>query len=450
MLNLRRDAGAKGAGRIVGPSLLLAVLGVPALALADVEHSPPGHTCLNCGGALTDPGGDGDGDVAFFELSTRWSSTFLSGAGLVQGQPTMITWSIVPDGTDIAGETPNSSLIAALDAEFGAGGGGADLTNRPWFFMFEDSFARWSELAGLDYQYVTDDGAQHNGTNAGSATRGDVRIGAVDFGSSGVIAYNYFPNRGDMVIDTDDISVGFALTANNHVWARNVIMHEHGHGIGINHLESSTNDFLMEPFINDDFDGPQFDDILSAQRHYGDVLEKNGGNDTAATAFDFGLLTEAVTVAIGTDATDAVVAAGDTDFVSIDDDSDVDFYSFTIDALNGITIDLTPMGPTYNEGAQGGAQTAFDTSALANLTLTLFDTDGTSILAFANAAGLGGDEQILFPDLLGTYFVQVAGLDNMIQMYQLGLTAGPVPEPGSALLAMIGGGFLLARRRRVA
>jgi hypothetical protein len=367
----------------------------------------------------------------------------------VQGQPTTITWSIVPDGTDIDGETPHSSLIAAFDAEFGNGGGGSDLTTRPWFFIFEDSFARWSELAGLDYQYVTDDGAAHNGTNAGSATRGDVRIGAVDFGSSGVIAYNYFPNRGDMVIDTDDIAGGFGLPANNYVWARNVIMHEHGHGIGINHVVSNNASFLMEPSINDAFDGPQFDDILSAQRLYGDVLEKNGGNDTAGSAYAFGTLALNNTVSIGTDANDAVVAATDTDFVSIDDDSDTDFFSFTLDLETGILIELIPQGPTYNEGAQGGTQTAFDTSAMADLTLALLDIDGTTILAFANDVGLGGIEQILFHGLNpGTYFVQVAGLSNTIQMYQLDLTA--IPEPASAVLLALGAAGLLARRRRVA
>jgi hypothetical protein len=264
-----------------------------------------------------------------------------------------------------------------------------------------------------------------------------------------VIAYNYYPNTGDMVIDTDDIAGGFGDATNNHRWGRNVIMHEHGHGMGIAHLESSNGQFLMEPFINTNFDGPQFDDILSAQRHYGDVLEKNGGNDTAGSAYAFGTLALNNTVSIGTDANDAVVAATDTDFVSIDDDSDVDFFSFTLDLDTGILIELIPQGPTYNEGAQGGTQTAFDTSAMADLTLALLDIDGTTILAFANDIGLGGIEQILYHGLTpGTYFVQVAGLSNQIQMYQLDLTA--IPEPASAMLLGLGAAGLLARRRRVA
>jgi hypothetical protein len=420
------------------------------VSLADVNHAPTGYACLNCGGGIHDPGGDGDSGREEFRLSSRWSSTFTNGGGLGQGQATTIRWSIVPDGTNIVSETPNSSLIAAFDAEFGNGGGGSDLTTRPWFFIFSQSFDRWSQVAGLDYVYTSDDGVELHQDNPGSSTRGDVRIGAVDFGNSGVIAYNYFPNFGDMVIDTDDISGGFALAANNNRWGRNVVMHEHGHGIGINHLDSSTNRFLMEPFIDDFFDGPQFDDILSAQRHYGDVLEKNGGNDTAGTAYGFGTLAMGSTTSIGFDANDAVVAATDVSFVSIDDDSDLDYYSFTIDELAEITIDLAPLGPTYQEGSQGGSQSSFVASALSDLTLTLFNTDGTSVLGFSNNSGLGGMEQIIDELLAGTYFVQVAGLNNMIQMYQLDLSATAIPEPASAMLVGLGGALLLVRRRRTA
>ncbi len=432
-------------------SVVLALTILPDVATADVEGSP-GHSCLFCGGGVHDPGGDGP--APSFRLGSRWSSTYLSGSGLSQGDPTVITWSIVPDGTDLASETPHSSLIAALDSAFGVTGGGSDLTTRNWFPIFSDSFDRWSQLAGLDYAYVTDDGVQHNGTNNGSATRGDVRIGGVDFGNSGTIAYNYFPDRGDMVIDTDDLpdvagSGGFADPANAYRWGRNVIMHEHGHGMGIAHLDSSNGAFLMEPFINTSFDGPQFDDILSAQRHYGDVLEKGGGNDTAANAFHFGTLAINDSVSIGFDAGTTAVSSTAVSFVSIDDESDLDYYSFTIDAVTGITIDLTPMGPTYNEGPQNGTQTQFVTSALSDLTLSLFDTDGLTLLDFSNETGLGGSEQILMDLMAGTYFVQIAGLtQDRIQMYQLDLLASaPVPEPASMLLLCLGGGLLTMRRR---
>ncbi|MCQ6458457.1 matrixin family metalloprotease, partial [Vibrio parahaemolyticus] len=88
--------------------------------------------------------------------------------------------------------------------------------------------------------------------------RGDVRIGGhtID-GSSGTLAYNFFPNTSDMVIDTADSF--YSVTTDNSLRLRNVIMHEAGHGLGISHVESNNGSFLMEPFINLGFDGPQFD-----------------------------------------------------------------------------------------------------------------------------------------------------------------------------------------------
>ena len=65
----------------------------------------------------------------------------------------------------------------------------------------------------------------------------------------------------------------------------------------------------MEPFISPGFDGPQFDDVLGAQRHYGDPLEKSGGNNTVATATPLNLVAHGSTVSRGTHADDAVISA---------------------------------------------------------------------------------------------------------------------------------------------
>ena len=45
-------------------------------------------------------GDDNDGQ---FHDSQRWTRTATDGNGLQQGDPTTITWSIVPDGTNING-----------------------------------------------------------------------------------------------------------------------------------------------------------------------------------------------------------------------------------------------------------------------------------------------------------------------------------------------------------
>jgi len=110
--------------------------------------------------------------------------------------------------------------------------------------------------------------------------RGDVRIsGHFIDGNSGVLAYNFFPNFGDMVIDTGDNT--YNNTASNSLILRNILAHEHGHGLGISHVCPVNQTKLMEPFLTTAFDGPQPDDILAGNRGYGD---DNEHNDTPGTA----------------------------------------------------------------------------------------------------------------------------------------------------------------------
>ena len=144
-----------------------------------------------------------------YQLANRWSTTATNGGGLGQGDPTTLTWSFVPDGTGfsggcgVTGEDDNdpSNLIAFLDARFGAGPGGNDLTQRPWFAHFEKVFDRWEELTGNTYNYEDDDdGADFGGGSVGGVlnVRGDVRIGGHRLdGNSGVCLLYTSPSPRD-------------------------------------------------------------------------------------------------------------------------------------------------------------------------------------------------------------------------------------------------------------
>ncbi len=204
-------------------------------------------------------------------------------------------------------------------------------------------------------------------------------------------------------------------------------MHEHGHGVGLNHVESNNARFLMEPFLQTNFDGLQFDDILGAQRAYGDFYEKsNGGagNDTAATATDLGFIDDGLTAAMGLDARDVLIGSNDVDFLSIDDNSDTDFFSFTIDNPADVDISVLPVGPTYLQGPQGGGQSNYVTSQFSDLNLALFDSDQSTLLTSDNSGGLGQADMINGWSLSqpGEYYVRVQGTANNIQMYEISVS----------------------------
>ncbi len=343
-----------------------------------------------------------------FQQTTRWSTTALSGGGLGQGQPTTITYSFCPDGTFIPSGTGepggNSDLFSWLNGIYGS--------PTVWQQIFAEEFNRWSAMTGITYVYEpNDDGLDLFSASGQAGVRGDVRIGAkmID-GNSNVLAYNYFPNNGDMVLDSAD---SFYNNVNsNSIRLRNVISHEHGHGLGMLHVCPTDGTKLMEPFINTGFLGPQHDEILNGQRHYGDALEPN---DSVAAASDLGALSGGMTSVTG---------------VSTDDNSDVDVYAFTTSSPHTLDVTLRPVGMSYLEGPQtascnGG--TTFDSLTVSNLSLEVIDSDGTTVLGFSNVNPAGANEAltgILLPNP-GQYYVRITpdSTDN-VQGYEIDINLG--------------------------
>ena len=367
--------------------------------------------------------------IGEFNADDRWGSTASDGGGLGQGDPTTLTWSIAADGTDIPGfngeDAAPSNLVATLASIYGTNTDNGDHTDEPWFDEIQRALDRWSAISGLNYVYEpNDDGAAFSSfSNAAPGVvgvRGDVRIGGHEIdGDFGVLGYNFFPDNGEMVLDTADAF--YSNTSNDSIRLRNVLAHEAGHGLGIGHVESDDARFLMEPFLSTAFDGPQLDDILAAHRNFGDANEFSNGNETTETATSLGTIGDGVTVSIGTDAGDTVVALTDNDFVSIDDDGDTDVFSFTVAADASVSLSLSPVGPTYNQGRQDGTQSPYNASAQSDLTLELLGTNG-AVVASANANGIGSGESITDFDLgtAGTYFARITGAtNNVVQVYSL-------------------------------
>ena len=371
-----------------------------------------------------------------FEVTDRWSRTATDGNTGSLGDPITVTWGLVADGTTLSGSegSSGSDLISFLDTQIGGDPNESDLTQRPWFFIFDDAFSRLEEVSGVTYDYESNNPSQAINFTANPkgrlGSRPDVRIGghSID-GQSGsnTLAYNYFPDHSDMVIDTDNTSF-YSNSTNSYRAFRNVVMHEAGHGLGISHMESNNAAFLMEPSISTSFDGPQLDDILALHRNYGDALEKNGGNGTFGTATILGSVTGGGMQSIGTFGDSTSVLASQSDFVSIDNNFDTDYFSFTLAGTLDVTLDLTPRGATYNEGPQGGTQTSLNTKALSDLTLELLDTNGMTVLDLANANSAGAAESITRMLTAGTYFARVTGANNNVQLYGLDISGIHLPS----------------------
>jgi hypothetical protein len=400
---------------------------------------------------------------------SRWTGSTATAQPfpLTQGSPLTLTWGFMAPNTPINDSVHsgfangNNNLQTFLNGIYGS--------QAVWQPHFQSVFNRWSSVSGLTYVFEpNDDGAvisTNNFPGGVLGVRADLRIGGKVFvgtDSGPVLAYNYFPNTGEMMIDTGDGT--YSNTSSNSLRLRNIVSHEHGHGIGMSHVLSNNGSFLMEPFLTTGFDGPQYHDILMAQRGYGDFNEKStlSGNDVFSTATGLGAIADGGSVSIGNDARNLFVGPTEVDFVSIDDTSDQDFYSFSVGSGGEVNILLESLGLTYNITNQAGAgNVPFNAKERSDLTLQLLDTNGTSVLQTSNSTGLGGDELIVF-NLTGPgiYFARVSGVNNAdfistdTQFYGLsiGFSAAAVPEPSTVgfmiAVGLIGALSLRRRRRR--
>jgi hypothetical protein len=326
--------------------------------------------------------------------------------------------------------------------------------------LFSDSFNRWNQLGGINFVYEPHDTnlSPLGGSDAGAlGVRGDIRIGGANIdGVSGNLAETLLPQVGDLLIDTADMQF-FSNTAVNDLSFRNLFMHEIGHAFGLEHVISDTNDFLMEPEINPNIDGPQLDDIRAIQYFYGDANEKSHGgqgNNSSALATALGPISAGDSIDVGSSAVgkvsgaNMVVTSSESDFVSVFSNTDADYYSFSVATSVKLNAVLTPRGGTYRQGLQGGPPpTSIDANSRNDLALTLFGADGTTQLAVANSFGAGLPEILSGIALSGSgpYFLRVTGATpDAIQLYDLKLSV--VSEPSSSMLTLLALAVLQFRR----
>ncbi|MFH1278887.1 MAG: matrixin family metalloprotease [Candidatus Eisenbacteria bacterium] len=335
-----------------------------------------------------------------YSLGGRWSYTATDGMTGVEGDPITITWGFVPDGTMADGQP------STLHADFTAQWGGSTA----WMTKIRNAFDRWGWAVGISYAEVDDDGAVLPGSPGVLGTRGDCRLSghSID-GAGGVLAYNWYPNGGDMVIDTDDTAYYYNPT-NNYGVLKNVIAHEHGHGIGLGHVTPEDCTKLMEAYSCPPYwVGPQDDDIRGAQRYYGDIYENN---DVIAEPFDLGTLVDTIFA----------------DYAAIERGSDEDWYRFT--GSGTVRIEVDPIGSAYTIGNQGGPPPTYvRTDSINDPDFCLYTGAGV-LLDSVYAMGVTETEIVDYAlPAAGDYLIKVfrkGGSGNGIQRYEMTITVGSI------------------------
>ncbi|MBX3395158.1 MAG: choice-of-anchor D domain-containing protein [Phycisphaerae bacterium] len=319
--------------------------------------------------------------ASFLPQGSRWTATATDGA-VAQGERLTLTYSFVPDGTPItiAGtvESEPSSLFTRFDANFPGG-------RVAWKAKFAQALNQWGEILNITYVEVADDGAAFPTSAGALGLRGDIRIAMRSLGEP--LAVNFFPQfGGDMVLDSLDIGQ-FVNPVNDYLNLRNILTHEHGHGLGLNHVLPTDSTKLMEPFLSTAYDGPQEDDIRGAQSLYGDRFEAN--NVIANNSFLGGPLTSPTN--------GAQVLTFDN--MALERADSADFYGFTAFAGVPIAIRVDPIGTTYQFAPQSNPNltTTVNAKAVRNLGLRLWrrvsaQTNTFQLLAQIDFNGAGEAE----------------------------------------------------------
>lgn len=242
--------------------------------------------------------------------------------GQTWANPDNITFSIVADGTDVAGVPSN--LRATLSSQ---------MPEAVWTTQIQSALQAWSNSAGLDISQKIEIGSYPIGT-ADAALQNDPRFGDIRISarplSDNVLAITNPPDllspwAGEIVLNSN--KQFSADGANGTYQLYTVLLQETGHALGLDNNATDVASVMYENYTIAKTDiAPS--DVTAIQALYGakknDPYEGSKGNDTAATAASLVFVSTASDLANGDQNNGQTVVAQSTLTVG-----DVDFYQFT-------------------------------------------------------------------------------------------------------------------------
>jgi Matrixin len=168
-----------------------------------------------------------------------------------------ITYSLMPDGTSVGG-TP-SVLFQTMNAKF---------ATATWELQIQKAAAVWEAVANINLTQVSDNGSPEacNGNQQDDPRFGDIRIGAVDLGTSALgetflpPPYNGGTDAGDIFLNSDPVAT---WNINSSYDLETVAIHEFGHALGLG--ESQITTACMYAYYNGTKQSLTSDDIAGIQ-----------------------------------------------------------------------------------------------------------------------------------------------------------------------------------------